>query len=35
MIIKTTKKIETKMAGFKEVFQYWMVKLAAVISNGL
>jgi hypothetical protein len=35
MMIKTTMKMLTKMAGLKLEFQYWIVKLAAVISNGL
>jgi hypothetical protein len=35
MIIKATRKMLTKMAGLKAVFQYWIVRLAAVISKGL
>jgi hypothetical protein len=31
----TTKKMLIKMAGLKVEFQYWIVRLAAVISNGL
>lgn len=34
-MIKTTMKMLIKMAGLKEEFQYWIVKLAAVISKGL
>jgi hypothetical protein len=31
----TTKNMLIKMAGLKVEFQYWIVRLAAVISNGL
>jgi hypothetical protein len=35
MMIKTTKKMLINIAGLKVEFQYWIVKLAAVISKGL
>jgi hypothetical protein len=35
MVIKTTKKMLMKMVGLKLEFQHWIVRLAAVISNGL
>jgi hypothetical protein len=35
MMTKTTKKMLIKIAGLKVEFQYWIVKLAAVISKGL